>query len=446
VERLGVPTAPIVTQRFTDLVSTIAYKKGMPGMRFAFVPHPIAGRSAEIAHQYLEGKDPVTGKPVAEELIAALTEPLSDNDKKAGFVARAPRPRILGSDTAENLKRLFNSNGWTDGLPIELPTEERVAEMLKGTSHKPDETVGTMRPSPPHEAWEYTVEMVAVNAVMAGAKPEYFPVILAISSTGVTSLFTSTTSFARMVVVNGPIVRQIKMNAGIGAMGPFNEANATIGRAWTLISKNLGGGGTPGETYSGSQGNNLNYNNLCFPETEEGLPDGWQPLHVQKGFKPGESVVSAFSGWSTLDYGAYLPVPHHEIMKNALMGFFMSGGGWGNSVTMLIDPVVAKDLKAFEGFDTKEKLSLWLATNATWPAWHYWASRPEDLKKAQAGIEPFATWLKLPQSAALPVSPFGQKQGVDAPINIVVVGGGTNPYWTAVDFSYVASASVDRWR
>ncbi len=415
-------------------------------MRFTYVPHPISGRPAEICRQYLEGKDPVTGRPIAEELVSALMKPLSDEDKKTGFLARPPRPRLLEPDTPEKLKQLFNSNGWTDGLPIELPTEERVAEMLKGTSHMPDEIVGTMRPSPPHEAWEFNVEMVAANAVMAGAKPEYFPVILAVASTGVTSLFTSTTSFARMLLVNGPITRQINMNSGIGAMGPFNEANATIGRAWTLISKNLGAGGIPGETYLGSQGNSLNYNNLCFAEAEEDLPNGWNPFHIQKDFKPTESVVSAFSGWSTLDYGAYLPVKHQEIMKNMLMSFFMSGGGWGSSVTLLIDPVTAKDLKDFEGFDTKEKLIEWLGTNATWPAWHYWASRPEDLKKGKEGVEPFASWLKFPPSAALPVSPFVRRKAGDWPINIVVVGGGTNPYWTAIDFGWVASSSVDKWR
>lgn len=452
MERLGIPTAPVITQRFRELVTTIAFKKGMPNMRFTFTPHPIAGRSSKISRQYLLGKDPVTGETIIDELLSALTKPLSEEDKKTGFLTRAPRPRLLEPDTDANLRRLFNDNGWTDGLPVILPTEEAVAEMLKATSHDPDEVVGTMRPSPPHEAWEFTVEMVAANAVMAGARPEYFPVILSIASTGVTSLFTSTTSFARMVVVNGPVVEQINMNTGIGAMGPFNEANATIGRAWTLISKNLGGGGTPGETYLGSQGNNLNYNNICFPETEDGLPSGWNPLHVQKGFKKSESVVSTFSGWSSSDYGAYLPVPHQEVMRNQLMSFFMSGGGWGRQATILIDPVVAKDLQESQGFDTKEKLSEWLAKNATWPAWHYWASRPDDLKKAKEGIEPFASWLKLPQSAALPVSPFVQnprgKSAMSLPLNlnIVVVGGGTNPYWTAVDFGYVASASVDKWR
>jgi hypothetical protein len=111
--------------------------------------------------------------------------------------------RHLQSNTPSNIEKLFHSSGWTDGLPIVLPTEAGVAEMLKGTSHKADELVGSIRPSPPHEAWEYTVEMVATNEVIAGPKPEYFPVILALASTGVTSLFTSTTSFARMMWSTG---------------------------------------------------------------------------------------------------------------------------------------------------------------------------------------------------------------------------------------------------
>jgi hypothetical protein len=455
-------------------VKTIAYKKGIPNMRFIYVPHPVAGRTAEQSRRYLLGSDPLTGKPILEELVSALTKPVSEEDKKRGFLSRPPRPRLLEPDTAANLERLFHSSGWTDGLPIILPTEERVAEMLKGTSHKADEIVGTMRPSPPHEAWEYTAEMVAANAVMAGAKPEYFPVILALASTGVTSLFTSTTSFARMLVVNGPIAGQIGMNAGIGALGPFNEANATIGRAWTLISKNLGGGGTPGETYLGSQGSSLNYNNMCFPETEAGLPAGWNPLHVQKGFKANDSVISTFTGWSISNYGAYIDLPHHEIMKWQLQNWFTSGTGAGGSAVLLIDPVVAKDLKELHNFDTKEKLAGWLVQNATTPAWHFWERTESQLKQAQAGAEPFASWLKLGNMVSLPTSPFmrrfqaggpgegnapgkiaskepAPKAGAPArpartPIEIIVLGGETNPYWIGGDFSYISSASVDKWR
>jgi hypothetical protein len=457
---MGVPTVPVITQRFTKLVETIAYKKGIPNMRFAFVPHPISGRSAAISNKYIRGNDPITGRPLMAELIEGLTKPLSDEDKKAGFLMRDPRPRLLEPDTETNLGQMFIDNNWTDGLPIILPTEERVAEMLKGTSRRPDETVGSMRPSPPPEAWEYTVEMVAANSVMAGAKPEYFPVILALASTGVTSLFSSTTSFARMMVVNGPIAGEINMNPGIGAMGPFNHANATIGRAWTLISKNLGASGTPGETYLGSQGNTLNYNNVCFPENEAELPSGWKPFHVQKGFKQSESVVSTLNGWSLSNVCYYLPYPHQEIMKQWLSHFFSTGTrlALGNA-TMLIDPVVASDLAESGGFGSKEQLSNWLAQSATTPAFFYWARNRQNYIKAQEGEEPYASWLRL-ETGDIPASNYlrgatpgtpgmpGAKlpPGSKSQIEIIVVGGGTNPYWSGGDFQYISSASIDSYR
>src|SRR5512136_1189781 len=187
---MGVPTAPIVTQRFQELVRTISWKKGMPKQRFTFIPHPDAGRPPELCNQYVRGKDPLTGKAIVDELVAALTSPLTAEEKKTGFLMRDPQPRLLEPNTPTALIDLFEKNGWTDGLPIILPTEARVAEMLKGTSHKPDEIVGKMQPSSPHPAWDYTVEKVAVNAVMAGARPEHLPVLLALASTGVPSIFT----------------------------------------------------------------------------------------------------------------------------------------------------------------------------------------------------------------------------------------------------------------
>jgi hypothetical protein len=432
---MGVPTAPVVTRRFQELAQTISYKKGMPKQRFTFVPHPVSGRPPEICNEYVRGNDPITGKPIVEELVAALTNPLTAEEKKTGFLIRPPQPRLLEPDTPTNLARLFEENGWTDGLPIVLPTEENVAEMLTGTSHEPDEVVGTMRPSPPHEAWEFTVEMVAANAVMAGAKPEYLPVILALSSTGVTSLFSSTTSFARMVVVNGPIIDEIKMNGGIGAMSPFSPANATIGRAWTLISKNLGGGGTIGQTYLGSQGNNVNYNNICIPEKEDRLPEGWKPFSVQKGYKPGESVVSTFTGWEIVHGGGR----NKEALARTIAPY--SVGGY-RQVTLLMDPIVANDFKTFGGFQTKEQLSEWLLKNTPSPLPGYWMNHREDLKKAKSGVEPFATWLKYPDGALVPASSLT----ADVPVEIIVVGGETNAFMQLGDFRHVSSASVDQWR
>jgi hypothetical protein len=475
LESMGLPTAPVITQAFPDLARKFAWKKGIPGLRFTFVPHPFANRSLEVHRNYLTGNDPINNRQVIAGLIDALTE----DETKTGTIDRST-PRLLEPDTPENLERLFLENGWTDGLPTILPTEERVSEMLKGTSHKPDEVIGhmqpippseawerslqglgssakgketehlpvVMQPSPPHEAWEFTVEHVAANAVMAGAKREHLPVILAIASTGVTSLFSSATSMCRMIVANGPIRKEINMNSGLSALGPFNQANAVIGRAWTLISKNLGGS-ILGESYLGDLGNNTNYNNLCCAENEDALPEGWDPLHVQKGFKADESVVSILGGWSLLIYAAYKPYPHHEIMANQLVSFETSGAGThhtlnlnpGTQAAFLVSPITANDLKN-EGFDSKEQLSDWIKEHARMSAWTYWAAMPAHLEAGQAGVEPYASWLKLPPEGKTEYPLITKNSSVET----LVIGGGTDAFWMAGDFRCMANASVDRWR
>jgi hypothetical protein len=447
----------MITMRFQELVTTTAFKKGIPNLRITYTPHPITDRPADLCKKYIAGNDPITGKPMLEEIYASLTRKLSAEDSKGGFLKRDPRPRLLPPDTAENLMEIFHEKGFTDGNPVILPTEKKVAEMLKATSRQGDEWVGQMRPSPPHEAWYYTVEMVAVNAVMAGAKPEYFPTILALASKGVTSMFSSTSSFARMVVVNGPVVQEIGMNTSIGALGPVSRANSSIGRCWTLISKNLGGSGKPGETYLGSQGNQLNYNNLCFPETEDGLPAGWKPLHVQKGFKQSDSVVSVFSGWSINDIAWYSPLPIHEVIRGWLEHFFSFGT---TQATLILDPIVAADV-ASNGYASKEAFARYLADNTGTPGWLYWSQNPNSLKQAQSGVEPYAGWLKRGQGAVVPVSRYNRAASAgrnpafiaskdnnetSTSIEIVVTGGGTNPFWSGGDFGYVGSASVDQWR
>jgi hypothetical protein len=419
-------------------VKTYAYKRGMPGERFAFVPHPITGMPADICRKYLQGNDPVTGKPIVQEIIAGLITPLSEEDKKKGFIER-PTPRLVPPDTAENLTRLFLENGWTDGLPIVLPTQARVDEMLKGTSHKPDELVGRMQPSSPHDPWSYTVEKIAVNAVMAGARPEHFPVLLALASTGVPSIFTSTTSFARMMVVNGPIRKEIKMNGGIGALGPFNYANSVLGRAWTLMSITLDGGAKTGETYMGSQGNNLNYNNMCMPENEEELPEGWKPFHVQKGYKPSESVVSTFGGWGVTHPDQSFGQPFHTQIP-----FWLKFISPFSPAMLLLDPTIIKQLKEREGFQSKEQLIDWIHknTNVTVGEWldNYYSVQNFILPTAKQGVEPFASWMKLPRDTKIPLIARPSN------IQILAVGGGTNLFWQAADFGYISSASIDKWR
>jgi len=455
LESMGVPAVAMTTKAFNELATSTAMKKGMPGLHIVFTPHPITGRTTEESNVYQKGNNPITNKPMLAEIYAGLTEKLADKDKKDGVISRGERPRYLKPDTADNLQQMFQDNMWTDGLPVIMPTEEKVKAMLKGTSHKPDEVVGEMRPSGPHEAWKFTVEMVATNAVMAGAKPEYLPVILAIASTGQTSLFSSTSSFARMAVVNGPIRDQIQMNYSIGALGPFNQANSAIGRAWTLISKNLGGSGTPGSTYLGSTGNPLNYGNMTFPEAEENLPAGWQPLHVQKGFKKDESVVSIFSGWSFNTIAWFSPLPQQDVIKNWLTHFFSFGTG---AATIILDPVTAAELEK-NGFTSKEQFADYLITKSANPGWLYWSTHEKEYEQAKQGVEPYASYLKLGETAEIPVSrysrtPRGAPPGATppagmparTPIEVLAVGGQTNTYWSGGDFSYVTSASIDKWK
>lgn len=455
LESLGVPTVPVITRRFQELVASMAFKRGIPNLRMVYTPHPVTNRSAGLSRKYLKGDDPLTGIPILEEIVSALTTPVAEKDRGSGFLPREPRRRFLEPDTAENLERYFHENNLTDGLPIVLPTEAKVAKMLAGTSRGPDEGVGRMAASTPHEAWEYTVEMVAVNAVMSGAEPEHFPAILAIASSGATSLVSSTSSYARMALFNGPIVEEIGMNAGVGAMSPLNRANAVIGRCWTLMSRNLGGSGTIGETYMGSQGNPLNYGNLCFPENEEGLPAGWVPFHVQKGFNRSESVVSIFGGWSFNEIAWFTPMPTHEVIRGWLEHFFSTVV---SGATVILDPTAAAEVAA-AGFKTKERFADYLAENTGTPAWLYWQARREELKKAREGVEPYASYLKPGENGVIPISRFKEKIVIGTPVNpsvhfpasatpieIVVTGGGTNTYWSGTDFGHAVSVSIDRWR
>ena len=452
----------MITSRFVELVTTTAFKKGIPNLRITYTPHPITDRPAELCRKYIAGNNPVTGKPMMEEIYDSLTRRISDEDSRGGYLKREPRPRLLPADTPDNLMAYFHERNFTDGNPVILPTEKKVAEMLKGTSRAPDEWVGQMRPSPPHEAWYYTVEMVAVNAVMAGVKPEHFPLVLAMASKGVTSMISSTSSFGRMAVVNGPVVDEIGMNKSIGALGPFSQVNSSLGRCWTLISKNLGNSGNPGETYLGSLGNPINFNNLFMPENEEDLPPGWDPLHVQKGFRKSDSVVSFLNGWSYSNIAWYSPLPQHEVIRGWLENFFSFGT---TQATLVLDPIVAADV-AENGYKTKEAFARYLADNTGTPGWLYWSDYPQSLKRAESGEEPYAGWLKKGRDFVVPSSRYKRNLRIPGSgggfatsgfasadeetgptrIEIVVTGGGTNTFWGGGDFGYIGSASVDQWR
>ena len=406
----------------------------MPTARQAFVPQPIVGRSAAELRAYIEGEDPVNKRPFVRIMLDGLTSTLTEEDLKDVSFDR-DLPRLLDADSEENLQQLFVDNHWSDMLPIILPTEERVAAMLKGTSHAPDEIVGKLRPTMYREFWEFDVEKVAVNAVMAGARPEYLPVILALAASGMSARSSSTTSFANISVVNGPIRNEIGMNAGIGAMGPYNHANATIGRAFGLLSQNLQGGSVPNETYMGSMGNGYSYS-AVYPENEENSP--WDPLHVQHGRSKDESAVTVFmGGWYTL--AGFGPRQYwEETFSRSLTAVDTF-----SEPVLFLDPLSAREFVE-RGFDTRQKLQEWCARNTRMTAKEYWDNQSVQTiyrPRGVAGMEPWASRLKADPDDIIEI--FRPEE-----FSIVVLGGGTQAAWKMVSGMLRENSiqSVDKWR
>src|SRR5205807_9450049 len=317
-----------------------------------------------------------------------------------------------------------------------LPDGRRVAEMLAHTSRKPDEVVGRMQPTEFRGKWEYTVEKVAVNAVMAGARPEYFPVILALAASEVSARGSTSSSASAMVVANGPIRQEIGMNYGIGAMGPYNHANATIGRAYGLLLQNLQGGSEPGLTYMGSQGNNYAYNSITFPENEERSP--WEPFHVQHGFRATDSTVSVFSGCRATAYTLGLREKYwREHVRNMLRGMDPH-----IPPVFVLDPITARQFIDRGGFTKKDALIDWVYDNAQMPAGELW-----DYQLVQNYLYPRATFGEEPWATKLQAAPEEMIQMFKREdIHVVVVGGETNGYWRIMGATYAKTVSVDDWR
>ena len=137
MEDQGIPTAPLVTQAFQELVGAIAYKAGMPKLRFNFVPHPIGGKPASVLKEYVLGVDPTTLRPLIDQIFDSLTSDLTQEESAVGQLQRL-QSRLVGANSEDELQDLFRDAWWSDGLPVVLPTPDRVSAMLKATKHNAD--------------------------------------------------------------------------------------------------------------------------------------------------------------------------------------------------------------------------------------------------------------------------------------------------------------------
>ncbi|MCL2877352.1 MAG: hypothetical protein FWF13_01070 [Acidobacteria bacterium] len=437
-KQYGIPTVSLANENIVSfgIGAHFKYSTGMP-VRYVGVPYPFTGLSQERLKAYLNDNDNVSGKPIMQAIVDGFTLPLTGEEQMTGIPPEAaPEPRFLPPDTEDNLQRLFKDRDWTDFNPIILPTEERVAAMLKGTSHAPDEvikeasgTFGTKRP--------FTVETVAIIAVMAGAKPEYLPVILALASQ--VPYMDSTTSNASMVLINGPIRKEIGVNSGIGALGPVAEANSVIGRSMNLIHS-IVQGYKEGVTGYSSLSNPLRYNNMTIGENEEELPEGWAPFHVLTGRKPEDSVLTVLTGWNFVNCSGSV-VEHYP--PQFLMRDFMRVLAATSSATFIMDPSVAWQLRHTQGFKTKAEFGAWISKNAVTAAETYWANSITSGMMGplgKQGLEPYAGWQKVPGSTLIHHYPNAQN------IRAIVAGGSTASVWFVTDFMGGRGVLIDDWR
>jgi len=261
------------------------------------VPHPEMRERAEPAMSLIV--DVATGVqasgPAAARIVAPTSRPAVADGQQP--VRRRPLEafeRIVVDDDPDAIFERFAREGWSDGLPIVPPTEERVARMLAASDVDPSSSLGPMPPS-----WgEATIATLAVNAVMAGCKPEYFPVIVTAVKAMLAKPFNlygiqgTTNPATPVIIVNGPIAHELGINARGNLFGQGFRANATIGRAIRLIMTTIGGG-VPQQADKSTLGNPAKYT-CCFAENDAQSP--WAPLHVERGFAPGTSTVTVFGG------------------------------------------------------------------------------------------------------------------------------------------------------
>lgn len=233
--------------------------------------------------------------------------------------------RIDGPDDMAALFTHMVNLGITDGLPVIPPTEKLVQEMVDYVGLQPDQEIAVIPP----ERGVATVEKLAINAVMAGCLPEYFPVVIAAIRAVADPRFdllgiqTTTNPVSPVLVINGPVRNEIGINCRRGCMGPGFRANATIGRAVKLALLNVGAC-PPGDVAKSIHGMPGRFT-FCFGELEEDSP--WEPFHVEMGFKPEQSTVSVFGGQGTMNMWVGFTTPAgiiHTVADG--MRFYGSNG------------------------------------------------------------------------------------------------------------------------
>ena len=282
---------------------------------------------------------------------------------------QAPGAGLEADGDFDKVNALFMEKGWGDGLPLVPPTAQRVEAMLAYCDRPYDEIIGLVAP----RYGAATPLRLAANAVMAGCKPEYFPLIMLTIEALCEETFNlygvnaTTHPCSTLMVVNGPIAKELKMNWGHNAFGPGNTANATIGRAIRLSMLNIGGA-IPATGDMATFGSPAKYT-FCVAENEEENP--WEPLHVERGFTADENVVTVVGAAGTLNLNSHskeaadlLRVIATSMTYPTSNDFHFAGEPW-----LILSPEHAEVL-ARGGYDkAKLKEEIWALSKM--PASHF---------------------------------------------------------------------------
>jgi hypothetical protein len=341
----GIPSFVMTREGFADVVNNSFAGVGLPsdGPKHVFP-----------AETFLAESDLSPINENIDKIVYGLTK--WEPKIKAKGIYSPQKLTVTGKDYREaflTTNELFLKNLWADGLPQIPPTEEQVKWMLTGTDLSPDTLVARILPA----GGLATAEAIAINAVMAGCRPEYMPVLIAAVEAMTDPAFmlqsvqATTSPITPAFIVNGPIRKQLDINCSSGLLGPGWKANATIGRALRFILMNIGGA-FPGITTMSTQGQPGRYTMLCG-ENEEKLPPGWLPFHVERGFSKDTSTVTVVGCCSliTSGYGGLLCMA--EAMKSATQNATVEGPG---TITWIVSPEDATTY-ILPGVDVKPPLS-----------------------------------------------------------------------------------------
>jgi hypothetical protein len=454
LEELGIPGVLAVARGFEDDANTAADVNGMPVLRLVVIPGYIWGRQPREAK-----------KPLAEahfdELVDALLRSLSAEEKKPEQKKEGFEPIEIVAESYEAIfekfNQLFLDNRWGDGLPLVPPTPERVRWMLSGTNRSPEEVIGKVAPG----NGIATIEKIAINAVMAGAKPEYLPVIIA-AMEGLTDenfdvlhMQASTGNFTLAIIVTGPMGKEIKMNSGIGYLGHGWRANNTIGRAVRLCLLNFGYV-WPGVSDMANVGRPSPHTFYTFAENEDFTP--WEPYHVDRGFKPEDScvTVSTVGGYGGFGVNHLIGRSPQELLNDMVHGIsqnrriftlFRRGTAnpmahWSKHIFVLY-PQAAEELNNL-GF-TQDRLANYIYERTSIP---YEEFGPDEVRSLQerieGSIEGGMLFADMIPPDRLPMFQDALKPGGKVPvlitpkdIHIVIAGSGSGVPGSVVWFSYI---------